>query len=64
MRIWTNCKVCAELVFFDIEGVSPLDNLPVTEVLEEEFGPLDPKLIYDVVKQWAPGKEYKEVWLY
>jgi hypothetical protein len=65
MRCWTNCKLCAELVFFDIEEVTtPSDILPIGEKMEERFGLLDPNLLYNVCKEWADRKGFKEVRLF
>ncbi len=61
MRINVNCKICAELVSFEIEGASPQDILSINDIIEREFGPVDPRIVEDVLKEVIAGKGYKRV---
>ena len=64
MRYWINCPECAELIPYDIEGVSPSEMMPISDMMEERFGPIDRNLINDAMKEVLAGKGYKEVHLF
>lgn len=64
MRYWVNCKTCAELIFFDIEGASPAESCSLSEIVEEKLGPLDPDLLYGVAKEILERRGLKETRLF
>ena len=61
MRVNFNCEKCAELVSFEVEGVSPRDMLPISDIVKEEVGPVDQKLLMEVIDEELAGKGYKKI---
>lgn len=60
MRVNANCR-CGELVSIEVEGFSPSESCPVSEIVEREFGPVDQKEIEAAIREVLAGQSYKRI---
>lgn len=60
MRVNTNCT-CGELVSTEVEGYSPSESVSISEIVERECGPVDPKEIEAAIRLVLAGRSYKRV---
>ena len=61
MKFWVKCKSCGDSIFFDVEGVTPSGTTPISRLLEEEFGPINPNSVEGAIKEYFAEKTYKEI---
>lgn len=65
MRFSSNCGVCGELIYYEIDEVTnPSDLVPASEIIKQKFGDVDMDQLAGSFEEWFEGKKYKQIRIY